>query len=84
MGVKSCSISDCESIMCDTYVDGVGYICTDCQERFIEWSWNNAGDIRSDTGLKTLLNSFKGLDLINAMPVDRGKHIRRFFQKFTQ
>jgi hypothetical protein len=35
MGVKSCSKRDCESIMCDTYVGGVGYVCQDCQDEFI-------------------------------------------------
>lgn len=37
MGVMSCSRRECESIMCDTYVDGVGYVCRDCQEEFKEF-----------------------------------------------
>lgn len=34
MGVMGCSRSNCENIMCDTYVDGIGYVCYDCQKEF--------------------------------------------------
>ena len=32
----SCSRRDCEKIMCDTYVDGIGYVCNECQLEFKE------------------------------------------------
>lgn len=34
MGVMSCSRRDCENIMCDTYIDTIGYICGDCKREF--------------------------------------------------
>lgn len=34
MSVMSCSRTGCDNIMCDTYVEGVGYICYECQEEF--------------------------------------------------
>jgi hypothetical protein len=34
MGVLPCYRKDCNNIMCNTYVDGVGYICDDCKEEF--------------------------------------------------
>jgi len=37
MGVMLCHRPDCESIMCDTYVDGVGYVCYECQDEFKEY-----------------------------------------------
>jgi len=37
MGVMSCSRKDCNNIMCDTYVQSVGYICFDCQSEFKEY-----------------------------------------------
>ena len=37
MGVLSCSKVGCNHIMCHTYVPGVGYICSDCQNDFKEW-----------------------------------------------
>lgn len=36
MGVLNCSRKGCDNIMCDTYVESVGYICYECQEEFKE------------------------------------------------
>lgn len=36
MGVMSCHRNNCTNIMCDTYIDEVGYICTSCQSEFQE------------------------------------------------
>jgi hypothetical protein len=37
MGVMSCSRKNCERILCDTYVDDIGYICYDCQQEFKDY-----------------------------------------------
>ena len=37
MGVMSCSRKGCDNIMCDTYVDSVGYVCYECQGEFKEY-----------------------------------------------
>lgn len=34
MSVMSCSRVDCNNILCNTYVEAVGYICNECQEEF--------------------------------------------------
>ena len=34
MGVMSCNREGCNNIMCDTYIEGIGYICFDCQAEF--------------------------------------------------
>ncbi len=34
MGVMSCHRKHCSEIMCDTYIDGIGYICHDCKVEF--------------------------------------------------
>ena len=34
MGVMSCVRDGCQNIMCDTYINGIGYICYDCQHEF--------------------------------------------------
>lgn len=34
MGVMSCSRRGCEHIMCNTYVEEVGYVCHSCQDEF--------------------------------------------------
>ena len=34
MGVISCGRNGCTEIMCNTYIDGVGYVCSSCQKEF--------------------------------------------------
>lgn len=34
MGVMTCHRNNCSNIMCETYVDGVGYICGECKGEF--------------------------------------------------
>jgi len=34
MGVMSCFRNNCDSIMCDTWVEPVGYICYECKTEF--------------------------------------------------
>lgn len=41
MGVMSCSRDGCESIMCDTYINDVGYVCVGCQVEFKEYLEEN-------------------------------------------
>lgn len=43
MSVLNCSRTNCDHIMCDTYVDEVGYICNDCQEEFKEYMESKFG-----------------------------------------
>ena len=37
MGVMSCSRPDCPQIMCDIHVDGIGYVCYECQKEFRDY-----------------------------------------------
>lgn len=37
MGVMTCSRRECENIMCETYIDKVGYICGECKDEFKEY-----------------------------------------------
>lgn len=37
MGVLSCARPSCSNIMCDTYVETVGYVCSECQNEFNEY-----------------------------------------------
>lgn len=34
MGVMSCSRKECENIMCDIYIQSVGYVCYECRKEF--------------------------------------------------
>ena len=41
MGVMSCSRKECDNIMCDIYIQSVGYICYDCKNEFKEYLLQN-------------------------------------------
>ncbi len=60
MGVLSCSRKDCDNIMCDTYVDGIGYICFDCQREFKEYAEKEIKDLNTEGKIKRALEKFIG------------------------
>ncbi len=41
MGVMSCSRKDCGNIMCDTYIQSIGYICSYCISEFKDYLEKN-------------------------------------------
>lgn len=58
MGVMPCSRKDCERIMCDTYVDGVGYVCDECQSEFKQYIEKEKIVVETERQIKTELNNF--------------------------
>lgn len=81
MGVMTCHRHECENIMCDTYVDGVGYVCRECKEEFKDFMGKDfpATEGSMKMQLKTFMDTPKGL-------FKKGKTIDvdEFFQKYTQ
>lgn len=37
MGVMECKKHDCENILCDTYIEKIGYVCNECQKEFKQY-----------------------------------------------
>lgn len=58
MGVMSCSRKECENILCDTYVDSVGYVCSDCQSEFKEYLEGEGKTDLTEGGIKQELEKF--------------------------
>lgn len=56
MGVMECGRTGCNNIMCDTHVDGIGYICNECQEEFKTYAAHNL--ISNDSDMEYLLRRF--------------------------
>jgi len=54
----SCSRRNCESIMCDTYVDGIGYVCRDCQDEFKGYLAQHQIDPRTSGDIQDSLKEF--------------------------
>jgi hypothetical protein len=64
MGVMSCNRNKCENILCDTFIDTIGYICNDCKSEFKDYlndqNKNNLteGEIRRE--LRIFIDTIKG------------------------
>lgn len=82
MGVLACSKVGCESVMCDTYVPGVGYVCRDCQERFKEWLKYRVGYPCTPAELKDDLYEFLSQD--KSLENQDGIDIDEFFKQHTR
>lgn len=37
MGVMACNRSSCPNVMCDRYLNGLGYLCNDCFSELRDW-----------------------------------------------
>ena len=83
MGVMSCSRSDCNSIMCDTYVDGIGYVCPDCQTEFKEFIESENVQVNTENEIHKELKEF--MDRPKAQ-YDNKKEISvsEFFRMYTK
>lgn len=82
MGVMACNRKDCESIMCDTYVDDIGYICNDCKEEFKNYlkAINKKPDNKYE--IKRLLFAFMSTDK-NSFNVSGKMTVDEFFNHYT-
>lgn len=84
MGAMPCHRNDCEHILCDTYVDGAGYICNYCQDEFKEYLENKGVEDEISEGkmkrhliafMKTTKDDYTEGEEIN---------VNDFFQKHTR
>lgn len=80
MGVLSCSRIYCDSIMCDTCVDSIGYVCYECQKEFKDAfpNLNNENEIKRELG--KFMNTEKG-HYINH---NREINVDDFFKGYTR
>lgn len=82
MGVKSCYRNNCDSIMCDTYVDGVGYVCDDCQREFKNYLETKGIVVETEGEIKRELKKFMD---ISKDTFTKGKEmsVDEFFNNYT-
>lgn len=55
MGVLSCSRPCCDNIMCDTYIENIGYMCDECIAEFKPIVENKTV---TESDIKVLLEAF--------------------------
>lgn len=72
----SCNREGCNSIMCDCYISGLGYICNECINEFKGFS----GDFDSEDSLLESLSGFMDMRKRNVKNwIDKNE----FFNKHT-
>ena len=79
----SCFRTDCENIMCDTYIDGVGYVCYECKSEFKDYL-NTKGKTNLTEGeIKRELEKF--MDTSKDKYIQGNKmDIDEFFESYTK
>jgi len=78
----SCSRKGCENIMCDTYIDGAGYICYECKSEFNLYLRQLDNEVKYEGGIKR--------ELIKFMDTEKDEFVKGevisvddFFSKYT-
>ena len=72
MSVLSCSRPDCPNIMCDYCVDGIGYVCDECQREFREYLETEGLNPQTEGEIKRELQKFMATD---KSKYEKGKEI---------
>lgn len=54
----TCYRLHCNNIMCDTYIDDIGYICNDCQEEFKEYLQSEGIEAKTEGQITRALKDF--------------------------
>lgn len=58
MGVLTCYRLGCDNVMCDVCVDGIGYICYECESEFKDYLEEKEIDTISEGQMKRELRMF--------------------------
>lgn len=82
MGVKSCNRNKCTSIMCDTHIQSVGYVCNDCQDEFKKWLIATNKNPQTEAEIVKALNLFLGMPK-SGYQCDDKISVNDFFKKHT-
>lgn len=81
MGVMPCKRKECENVLCDTYVDGIGYICNSCKEEFEEFLSYNLRNPQTQGEFLEDLRSFMATEKGNIKPIS---NVKEFFKNYTR
>lgn len=82
MSVLACVRSCCSSIMCDTYIPELGYVCTDCQREFKVHLSDIGYGVDNDEEIKEYLDEF--LQTTKPNKWVENNIVDNFFEKYTE
>ena len=83
MGVMSCYRPNCENIMCHVYVDGVGYVCHECETEFQVYLEKHGIKPEAEGEFKFALKMFMTTDKDDFM-IGAEMDLNEFFNKYRQ
>lgn len=81
MGVMSCHRKKCKSVMVETYVSDIGYVCRECQEEFKAWLKNKDLSPNVEGEIRALLEEFMKTD--REYLLDREISVDDFFEEWS-
>lgn len=58
----SCSRKHCNNIMCDTYINSVGYICDECKDEFKQHLISEGITVKTDIQIEKELKIFMNIE----------------------
>lgn len=58
----SCSRKHCNNIMCDTYINSVGYICDECKDEFKQYLISEGITVKTDIQIEKELKIFMNVE----------------------
>jgi hypothetical protein len=84
MGVMTCSRRDCNEIMCDTYIQEVGYICNDCKSDFHKYCEETGANPDNEHDIKEELKDFMKESKTEFVESRNKMTINEFFNNHTE
>lgn len=82
MGVMGCHRNGCDNIMCDTYVNGVGYVCRECQSEFKLYIESSGIFVETEGEIKRELIKFMETEK-DTYSKGKEMNIDEFFNEYT-
>jgi hypothetical protein len=84
MGVLACSRKHCDQIMCDTYINSIGYLCYKCKAEFKKYAITN--DLRLNTENKIIAALHEFIHTCKGSYEENEKEISidEFFNQYTK
>ena len=84
MGVMSCYRPGCDGIMCDVYVDGVGYVCWECEREFKQYLETNDIHPENEGEFKMALRMFMATDKEETFLNGNEMNLDEFFNQYRR
>ncbi len=58
MGVMECSRRHCDNILCNTYIDDIGFVCRECQAEFKKYLLHEGIAANTEKEIEKALSDF--------------------------